>query len=67
VRQLLQCDSVNKAELLAIVKESSPCQTLFLNNLEQIPAKTAELCLQGWPTIVELVESMRTETGGEAA
>jgi hypothetical protein len=67
LRELLQRDSVNEAELLAILKESSPRQTLFLDTLEQIPERTAELCLQRWPTIVELVEAERQNDNGEAA
>jgi hypothetical protein len=66
LRQLLQHDSVTEPELLAILKESSPRQTLFLDNLEQIPEKTAALCLQRWPTIVELVQAERNDNG-EAA
>ena len=37
LRQLLQRDSVTEPELLAILRESAPRQTLFLDNLEQIP------------------------------
>jgi hypothetical protein len=66
LRELLQRDAISEPELLAIVRESSPRQTLFLDNLEQIPARTAALCLQRWPTIVELVEAERSQ-GGEAA
>ena len=67
LRELLQRDAISEPELLAIVRESSPRQTLFLDNFEQIPARTAELCLQRWPTIVELVEAERSSNGGEAA
>jgi hypothetical protein len=66
LRQLLQRDSVTEPELLAIVRESAPRQTLFLDNLEQIPERTAALCLQRWPTIVELVQAERNDNG-EAA
>ena len=61
LRQVLQRDSITEMELLGIVKESSPRQTLFLDNLDQIPARTAELCLQRWPTIMELVQASRDE------
>jgi hypothetical protein len=66
LRQFLQRDAITEAELLGIVHESSPRQTLFLDNLDQIPTRTAELCLERWPTIVELVEASRNN-GPEAA
>jgi hypothetical protein len=66
LRQFLQRDAITEAELLRIVHESSPRQTLFLDNLDQIPTRTAELCLERWPTIVELVEASRNN-GPEAA
>jgi hypothetical protein len=65
LRELLQRDSISESELLAILKESSPRQTLFLDNLEQIPARSAELCLQRWPTIVELIEAERNSNEGQ--
>jgi hypothetical protein len=49
------------------LRESSPDQTQFVSNFEAIPARTAELCLQRWPVILELVQSVRNENGGEAA
>jgi hypothetical protein len=66
LRQMLSNDHVEEEELLAILRESSPRQTLFLSRLDEISARTAELCLQRWPVIVELVESMRADNG-EAA
>ena len=66
LRQLLQQNSITEAELLEIVRESSPRQTLFLDNLDQIPPRTAALCLERWTTIVELVEAGRQDNG-EAA
>jgi hypothetical protein len=63
LRQMLSNDQVEEEELLAILRESSPRQTLFLSRLDEIPARTAELCLQRWPVIVELVESMRADNG----
>ena len=66
LREMLQQDSVNEEELLAILKESSPRQTLFVDSLQDIPDRTAELCLERWPTIVELIEAGRTNDG-EAA
>jgi hypothetical protein len=67
LRAMLRRDSVNESELIAILRESSPDQTLLLSNFEEIQARTAELCLQRWPVILELVQSMRNEDGGEAA
>jgi hypothetical protein len=67
LRQMLRRDSVDESELLEILKESSPDQTQLLSNFEEIPTRTAELCLQRWPVILELVQSMRNDEGGEAA
>jgi len=67
LRGMLRRDSVDEAELIEILRESSPDQTQFVSNFEAIPARTAELCLQRWPVILELVQSMRNEDGGEAA
>jgi hypothetical protein len=67
LREMLRRDSVNEAELLGILRESSPDQSPLLSNFEAIPARTAELCLQRWPVILELVQSMRNDEGGEAA
>ena len=61
LRQMLATDCVSEAELMAILKESAPRQTLFLSSLSEIPARTAELCLERWPTIVELVQASRDE------
>jgi hypothetical protein len=59
-------DLVDEAELIEILRESSPDQSPLLSNFEAIPARTAELCLERWPLILELVQSMRNEDGGEA-
>jgi hypothetical protein len=67
LRGMLRRDSVDEAELIEILRESSPNQTLLLSSFEEIPTKTAELCLQRWPVILELVQSMRNADGGEAA
>ena len=66
LRQLLERHAITEAELLGIVRESAPRQTLFVNSLQDIPDRTAELCLERWPTIVELIESGRRDHG-EAA
>jgi hypothetical protein len=66
LRQMLATDRVSEEELMAILKESAPRQTLLLSSLSEIPARTAELCLERWPTIVELVEASRNN-GPEAA
>ena len=66
LRQLLERHAITEAELLGIVRESAPRQTLFVNSLQDIPDRTAELCLERWPTIVELIEAGRRD-GGEAA
>ena len=44
-----------------------PDQTLLLSNFEAIPARTAVLCLERWPVILELVQSMRSDDNGETA
>ena len=67
LRGMLRRDSVTEAELIEILRESSPDQTQLLSNFEEIPARTAELCVQRWPVILELVQSMRNDEGGEAA
>jgi hypothetical protein len=67
LRGMLKRDAVDETELLRILGESSPDQNLSLNTLEAIPARTAELCVQRWPVILELVQSMRNDEGGEAA
>ena len=66
LRQLLERHAITEAELLGIVRESAPRQTLFVNSLQDIPDRTAELCLERWPTIVELIEAGR-QANGEAA
>jgi len=63
LRAMLKRDAVDESELLEILRESSPDQTLLLSNFEEIPARTAELCLQRWPVILELVQSMRNDDG----
>jgi len=63
---MLRRDAVGEAELIEILRESSPDQSPLLTNFEAIPARTAELCLERWPVILELVQSMRND-GGEAA
>jgi len=65
LRAMLRRDSVDEAELIEILRESSPDQTPLLSNFQAIPAKTAELCLQRWPVILELVQSMRHDDGGQ--
>jgi hypothetical protein len=67
LREMLRRDSINEAELIGILRESSPDQTLLLNNFEAIPTRTAELCLERWPVILELVQSMRNDDNGDAA
>ena len=61
LRQMLAHDRVSEEELMAILKESAPRQTLFISSLSEIPVRTAELCLERWPTIVELVQASRDE------
>ena len=61
LREMLANDRVNEEELLAILRESAPRQTLFLKSLDEIPTRTAQLCLQRWATILELVQSMRDD------
>jgi len=67
LRGMLKRDAVDETELLRILEESSPDQNDSPKNFEEIPVRTAELCLQRWPVILELVQSMRHDDSGEAA
>jgi hypothetical protein len=49
-------------------KDRKPKTELFPRSEQPtIPARTAELCVQRWPVILELVQSMRNENDGEVA
>jgi hypothetical protein len=65
LRGMLKRDAIDEAELIEILRESSPGQSPLLSNFEAIPARTAELCLERWPVILEMVQSMRHENSEE--
>ena len=59
LREVLRRDKVGELELMRVLKESAPRQTFSLGSFDQIPEKTAGICLERWPVILELIESMR--------
>ena len=63
LRELLKRDSVEERELMKVLRESAPRQTFSLASFDQIPGKTAAICLERWPVILELIESMRGDSG----
>jgi hypothetical protein len=66
LRQMLKNDDVNEEELMAILRESAPRHTVLFSQLDEVPSRTVELCIQRWETIRELIAAMRGD-GGEAA
>jgi hypothetical protein len=62
LREILRRDKVGELELMRVLRESAPRQTFSLGSFDQIPDKTADICLERWPVILELIESMRGDS-----
>ena len=67
LRQMLKADKIDEAELVAILRESTPAGNVAPNSLEQAPQRSLELLSNRWNVVHELVEAGRNDDGGEAA
>ena len=66
LRQLLRRDQIDEAELVSILRESTPQDAIAPASLDEAPTRSLELLLSRWEVVKELVEAGRQDTG-EAA
>ena len=66
LRRMLREDQIDEAELVSILRESTPQDAVPPASLEETPTRSLELLLSRWEVVKELVEAGRQHTG-EAA
>jgi hypothetical protein len=66
LRQMLRREQIDEAELVSILRESTPQDAVAPESLEEAPIRSLELLLSRWEVAKELIEAGRQDNG-EAA